>query len=59
MYHIVVCIRLIFRVLPDWLTVGGDRERGAGERTAAGGGVGDQGGKKGGRSMRRRRRRYK
>lgn len=43
MYHIVVCIRLIFRVLPDWLTVGGDRERGAGERTAAGGGVGDQG----------------
>lgn len=47
MYHIVVCIRLIFRVLPDWLTLGGDRERGAGERTAAGGGVGDQG-KKGG-----------
>lgn len=43
MYHIVVCIRLIFRVLPDWLIVGGDRERGAGERTAAGGGVGDQG----------------
>lgn len=43
MYHIVVCIRLIFRVLPDWLTVGGDRERGAGERTAAGGGVGDRG----------------
>lgn len=29
MYHIVVCIRLIFRVLPDWLTVGGDRERGS------------------------------
>lgn len=43
MYHIVVCIRLIFRVLPDWLIVGGDRERGSGERTAAGGGVGGQG----------------